>query len=69
MDMKNVIDILREHNPELKLRVGELMQDIAEQMCGSVNCVGIHCDDCPFQRQNDPDDAVAVMGSMIEEMY
>ena len=69
MDMKNVVAVFNEQNPNFKMRLGELLQDVAESMCGGTMCAGIPCGDCPFENVGDPEDRIAMMGSMIEELY
>jgi hypothetical protein len=68
MDMKNVVAHFNEQNPNFKMRLGELLQDVAESMCGGVMCAGVPCSDCPFEHQNDPEDTIVVMQSLLEEL-
>jgi len=69
MDIKNVIEVFNEQNPDFRMRLGELIEDVATSMCAGTMCSGINCCDCPFELTVDPEDRIAMMGSMIEEMY
>lgn len=69
MDIKNVIAVFNEKNPDFRMRLGELLEDVATSMCAGTMCSGINCCDCPFELTVDPEDRIAMVGSMIEEMY
>lgn len=69
MDIKNVIEVFNEQNPDFRMRLGELLEDVATSMCAGTMCSGINCCDCPFELTVDPEDRIAMVGSMIEEMY
>lgn len=69
MDIKNVIAVFNEQNPDFRMRLGELLEDVATSMCYGTTCAGINCCDCPFENTDHPEDRIAMMGSMIEEMY